>query len=91
MRKSLITLGLAAAGLVLAGPALASADLAKANGCTTCHDAAKKKMGPSNKDMAAKYKGNVDAALTAYKGSKAHGEIKASEADVKAIVGYMVK
>ena len=48
------TLGLLAASLVVAGPALASAELSKANGCATCHDATKKKMGPSVKEMASK-------------------------------------
>ena len=91
MRKSLITLGLVAAGLVLGGPALASQELAKANGCVTCHDATKKKMGPSNKDIAAKYKGDADKALAAVKASKAHADVKASDADLKAIVGWMVK
>lgn len=91
MNKSLITLALAAAGLMMGGPVLASQELAKANGCTTCHDATKKKMGPSNKDIAAKYKGDVDKALAGYKAGKAHAESKASEADVKAIIGWMVK
>lgn len=93
MKKSLITLALAAAGLVLAGPALASEDLAKANGCQTCHDANKKKMAPSNKDLAAKHKGkaDVDAIVSSLKAGKGHPAVKGSDADLKAIVGWMLK
>ncbi|MBS1184870.1 MAG: nirM, partial [Proteobacteria bacterium] len=29
--------------------------------CMTCHDVAKKKMGPAFKDISAKYKGQKDA------------------------------
>jgi cytochrome c len=92
--KKLMTLGLLAASLVVAGPALASEELAKANGCTTCHDATKKKMGPSIKDISAKFKGNAGAADTlvaAIKAGKGHPESKASDADLKAIVGWMLK
>ncbi len=94
MRK-LMTLGLVAAGLVLSAPAFASEELAKSNGCTTCHDATKKKMGTSIKDIAAKYKGNAGATdmlvanLKAGKGG--HPEVKASDADLKAIVAWMLK
>jgi cytochrome c len=50
-----------AAALAFSGAALASADLAKKNGCVTCHDATAKKMGPTWKDIAAKNKGQKDA------------------------------
>lgn len=93
MKKTAIALGLAAAGL-LAGPALASEDLAKANGCLTCHDANKKKMAPSNKDLAAKYKGNaaaVDTIVAALKAGKGHPPVKGSDADLKTITAWMLK
>ena len=45
-------------------PVLASEMLAKDNGCLACHDATKKTVGPSIKDMAAKYKGKTGAAET---------------------------
>ncbi len=92
--RTLMTLGLVAAGLVLSAPAFASEDLAKSNGCTTCHDATKKKMGPAVKDIAAKYKGNAGAADTLVanlKAAKGHPEVKASDADLKAIVAWMLK
>ncbi len=51
-----------AAGLLSAAPAFASADLAKAKNCMACHSVAQKLVGPSYKDIAAKYAGNKDAA-----------------------------
>ena len=48
----LFTALLAAGFAVMAAPA--SADIFADNGCIGCHDAAKKKMGPTWKDVAAK-------------------------------------
>lgn len=49
-------LTLAAALVVLAAPgAQASADLAKAKACMACHTVNSKLVGPSYKDVAAKY------------------------------------
>lgn len=59
MNKILIS---AALGLSLvSGSALASADLAKAKNCLACHAADKKIVGPSYKDIAAKYAKDKDA------------------------------
>jgi cytochrome c len=93
MRKSLFTLALVAAGLVVAGPALADEALAKANGCQTCHDANKKKMAPSNKDLKAKHggKADVDAIVAALKAGKGHPAVKGSDDDLKKITAWMVK
>jgi cytochrome c len=44
-----------------AGPAYASADLAKAKGCLACHQEQANHLGPSYKNVAAKYKGRKDA------------------------------
>lgn len=41
---------------LLSAPALASADLANKSKCMTCHQVAAKKLGPSFKDISAKYK-----------------------------------
>ncbi len=50
-------------GLLFAGYALADGEaLAKKNGCMTCHAANKKVVGPSFKEVAAKYKGDPEAA-----------------------------
>jgi cytochrome c len=53
-----LALGLAAAA---AGPAFASADLAQKKNCMACHAVDKKLVGPSYKDVAAKYAGQKDA------------------------------
>ncbi|MEN9658495.1 MAG: hypothetical protein RL571_1960 [Pseudomonadota bacterium] len=41
--------------------AIAPADLAKAKNCFACHATDKKLIGPSYKDVAAKYKGDASA------------------------------
>jgi len=53
-------LAIAAAALV-AGPAFASADLAQKKNCMACHATDKKLVGPSYKDVAAKYASDKDA------------------------------
>jgi cytochrome c len=57
--KLLLGLSMAAA---LTAPAFASADLAQKKNCLACHAADKKLIGPSYKDVAAKYAGQKDAA-----------------------------
>jgi cytochrome c len=49
------------AALSVATPAHASLDLAKAKNCTACHAVDKKLIGPSYKDVAAKYASDKDA------------------------------
>jgi cytochrome c len=46
---------------LIAGTASASADMAKAKNCTACHAVDKKLIGPSFKDIAAKYAADKDA------------------------------
>ncbi len=56
--------GIAAAGLMLGAPALAADDgqaLATKYACMACHQIDKKVVGPSLKDVAAKYKGDKTA------------------------------
>ena len=50
-----------AAALVASGPAFADAALATAKNCMACHATDKKLVGPSYKDVAAKYAGQKDA------------------------------
>ena len=54
---------LLAAGLAFAGNALAESgeELAKKNNCLTCHSVDKKALGPSFKEVAAKYKDDKGA------------------------------
>lgn len=61
MNRSLIASLTAVAGLLAAAPAHASLDLAKAKNCTACHAVDKKLIGPSYKDVAAKYASDKDA------------------------------
>lgn len=59
MKRLLITLTLAAS---VATPALADQALATAKNCMACHAVDKKLVGPSYKDVAAKYNGQAGAA-----------------------------
>lgn len=52
---------LATVGIVTAGAASANEELAKKSACTACHAVDKKLVGPSYKEVAAKYKGQKDA------------------------------
>lgn len=54
---ALAVLGLA----VASSPVFAQADLAKQKNCMACHAIDKKLVGPSYKDVAAKYKADKDA------------------------------
>jgi cytochrome c len=77
-----------AVGLTATGMAQAQdgAAVAQKNGCMTCHAVDTKKMGPSFKDAAAKFKGKSDAdVVAAIKASKAHSTSKASDADLQVI------
>ena len=47
---------------VVSAPAFANADLAQKKSCLACHATDKKLVGPSYKDVAAKYAGQKDAA-----------------------------
>lgn len=95
----LLTLGLIAGAM--ATPALASQQLAGAKNCMACHAAATKLVGPSYKDVAAKYAGQKDAAgKLATKimkgGSGAWGLIpmpanpQVSEAEAKQLVAWIL-
>lgn len=81
-------------------PAIASAELAKQHNCLSCHSVDKKVVGPSYKDIAAKYKGqSVEAALIdkVKHGSKGvYGQIpmpanaNVPDADVKTLVKWIL-
>ncbi len=58
MKVSLIV---AAALLALSGSAMADEALAKKKACMSCHQVAKKVVGPALKDVANKYKGDAKA------------------------------
>jgi cytochrome c len=46
---------------LLSHPAWASAELAQQKNCMSCHNVARKVVGPAFKDVAAKYAGQADA------------------------------
>ena len=79
--------------LACAGPVLASEAMAKADGCLNCHAVDTKKVGPAFKDVAAKYKGKADAEamlVTKITSGKGHPATKASPADAKTIVQWVL-
>lgn len=61
MKKILLAIACAAAGFAVTTPALADLQLATAKNCMACHAVDKKLVGPSYKEVAAKYAGQKDA------------------------------
>ena len=89
--KSLIVAAALVVGVAAAGVAQASEDLAKSSGCVTCHAMDAKKMGPSFKSIAAKYKGNAAAEgklVEALSKAQGHPAVKASPDDIKKLVKW---
>jgi cytochrome c len=75
-----------AAGSVFAQ---SGADVVKSKGCLGCHAVDQKKVGPSFKDIAAK-KGDQAAMVAKLKDGKGHPKVAASDAELKAAVGYVM-
>lgn len=99
--KRVIAASAVSLGLLLAGGAQADEKLAQANGCNTCHQLDKKILGPSYKDMAAKYRGDKAAEATLVKkvkdgGKGAWGEMAmppnahVKDADIQSIVKWIL-
>jgi cytochrome c len=89
----LLVIAAAVSVALLSAPAIAQEDLAKSNGCLNCHAADAKKVGPSFKEIAAKYKGKADAEGTLVaklKEGKGHPAVKGSEADSKSLVKWVL-
>ena len=83
----------AALGLAATGTAQATEALAKSSGCTTCHAADTKKVGPSFKETAAKFKGKADAEATLVAklaDETKHPPSKAKPEDQKALVKWIL-
>ena len=78
--------GSLAAGVVLAQ---SGQEVLKAKGCMNCHEADKKKVGPSFKDIAAK---NKDAAplVAKLKEGKGHPKASGTDAELTAAVNAML-
>ena len=95
--KSPFLIAAAFTAVVCAGPASADPadDIIAKNKCHSCHTATTTKKGPSWASLAEKYKSQPDAADKLFKELKAGGKvggeddhlaIKASDADIKAVV-----
>ena len=81
-------------GWAVASVANAQEELAKSSGCLNCHAVDTKKMGPSFKEISAKYKGRADAAATLetkLSSGKGHPAVKASADDVKSLVKWVLE
>jgi cytochrome c len=91
------------AGLLVSANALADgAAVAKKSGCMTCHAVDKKVVGPSFKDVAAKYKGDNEAAAKLAKKIRSGGAgsfgstpmlatpASVSDDDIKNIVAWIL-
>lgn len=89
MKRILIVAAASVALAVLAVPAQAQEDKMKAAGCPACHEVDKKKMGPSFKSVAEKYKGNADASAKLTKKLSSHGS-KPNPDDAKGIVDWIL-
>jgi cytochrome c len=98
MKKTLFALAALAA---LAGPAMADQALATAKNCMACHAVDKKLVGPSYKEVAAKYAGQKDAvdklaAKIVKGGSGVWGPVpmpantQVSEADAKKLAAWVM-
>jgi len=98
----IVIVALTAAAAVLSAPARADEALAKKHNCLACHQADKKLVGPSYKDIAKKYKGQASAAgMLADKvkkgGSGAWGPVPmppnpaVPDADIKTLVDWILK
>lgn len=99
--KRVIAASAVGLGLLLAGAVQADEKLAQANGCMTCHQMEKKVLGPSYKEVAAKYKGSAGAEATLVKKVKDGGKgvwgdmvmppnAHVKDADIQAIVKWIL-
>jgi cytochrome c len=82
---------LALAGSLAAGVALAQSgqEVLKAKGCMNCHEADKKKVGPSMKDIAAKHKDPAPL-VAKLKEGKGHPKASGTDAELTAAVSAML-
>ena len=74
--KSILIATVAAAALLGAGTASADEALAQKSGCMTCHAVDAKKVGPSFKSIAAKFKGQADAEKKLVDQLKSKGKVQ---------------
>ena len=91
----------AVSALIASAPAQASEELLKKNAYTACHANDKKLVGPAYKEVAAKYKGQKDAAAMVAAKVKKGGQgvwgpipmppnASVSDADIATMVKYIL-
>jgi cytochrome c len=93
MKWIVLSVVLSASLAAVPGAANAQEALAKSSGCLNCHDVSAKKMGPSFKEISAKYKGKAEAAATIetkLASGKGHPAVKTSADDNKALVKWIL-
>ncbi len=91
--KLLLVVAMTLVGLSMTSAANASEALAKSSGCLNCHAIDGKKIAPSFKEIAAKYKGKSDAEATLVaklSAAKDHPEVKAKPDDVMTLVKFVL-
>jgi cytochrome c len=86
MKASVLIIAAAAALAAGAANAQSGADVLKSKGCLNCHEADKKKVGPSFKDIAAKNQGKQAELVAKLKEGKGHPKVAASDAELNAAV-----
>lgn len=92
-----ITTVLAATALLASTTAFAAEappDALKAKGCMNCHAVDTRKVGPSFRDVAAKYKANTTAAedlTTKIKSGQGHPKVSASNDEIRVGVDWILK
>lgn len=85
-----LTLGLS---LIGAAHAQSGADLEKARGCGACHAPVGTKIGPSYAEIASRHRNDAAAAdrlATMLKEGKRHPRVAASDAELRALVAYVL-
>ncbi|MEJ7686499.1 MAG: c-type cytochrome [Variovorax sp.] len=101
MKRALLLAAIAAIAAGAAAPAFADLALANSKNCMACHAVERKVLGPSFKDVAAKYKDNKTAAdMLATKiikgGSGVWGQVpmpannQVNEADAKKLATWVL-
>ncbi len=101
MKHILLAFATLAAGFTASTPATADMALATAKNCMACHAVEKKLVGPSYKDIAAKYAGQADAVdklanKVVKGGSGAWGPVpmpanaQVNDADAKKLVAWIL-
>ena len=99
--KSVALVVLGVAGTLAVAPAVASDELAKKHACFACHAVDKKLVGPSYKDVAAKYRSDKGAEAKLFDkvkkgGTGVWGQVPmppnaaVPDADIKALVKWIM-